>query len=259
MQLGEKGVSTSNLSRAHNVSQPRPISSRRTDSRHGLSNPTKSSLSAPGRSAVPAGMQGRSLPTSPVQQTRGGGTVVSEWERADLPAAHRRAEPVSSDSDSDAQGCNGDALTEQRPVDAAERCDGGRGGDKPRLGLSGGSGGGGDGVWVGSVWGVVEGLGGARGEGGRGLVGLSNLGNTCFLNAVLQCLSHTAPLTALALSPAWDREANPAAPSAALVRDYAALVRDLWCPTGPPGRRGVSISPGALKTQISKWARQFSG
>ena len=41
-----------------------------------------------------------------------------------------------------------------------------------------------------------------------GVVGLQNLGNTCFMNSMLQCLSNTQPLTEYFLSDQYLEELN---------------------------------------------------
>ena len=43
---------------------------------------------------------------------------------------------------------------------------------------------------------------------GDGVVGLSNIGNTCYINSALQCLSHTSVLTEYFLSQKYANDVN---------------------------------------------------
>ncbi|XP_045101683.1 ubiquitin carboxyl-terminal hydrolase 32-like isoform X2 [Portunus trituberculatus] len=90
----------------------------------------------------------------------------------------------------------------------------------------------------------------------KGVTGLNNLGNTCFLNAALQCCSNTSPLTTYFIKNMHLYELNPDNPCGMkghMARQYGNLMQELWA----GGAR--TVAPLKLRWTIGKYSGNFTG
>jgi ubiquitin carboxyl-terminal hydrolase 8 len=88
-----------------------------------------------------------------------------------------------------------------------------------------------------------------------GSVGMHNLGNSCFLNSIIQCLNHIEPLTQFFLKGDYVHDMNrknPLGSGGRVATAYASLLKEIW------SNKYSALAPRMLKQTVAIFAPQFN-